>query len=68
MRCSVRKAFTLRSYSIDPALKWAALRFAKFMAHWARGTLRRFLPAGETIDEDSDLAAPTWARGTPVHK
>ena len=38
---SVEKAFTLRSYSIDPALKWAALRWAKFFALWARGTLRR---------------------------
>ena len=65
---SARKAFTLRSYSIDPALKWAALRSAKFMAHWARGTLRRFVPAGETIDDETELAAPAWARGTPAHK
>jgi 2-polyprenyl-6-methoxyphenol hydroxylase-like FAD-dependent oxidoreductase len=65
---STRKAFTLRSYSIDPALKWQALRFAKFTAHWARGLLRRFVPAGETIDDEADLVAPTWARGTPGHK
>jgi hypothetical protein len=29
---SADKAFKLRSYSIDPALKWAALRRAKFLA------------------------------------
>ena len=28
---SARKAFRLRSYSIDPALHWAALRWAKFV-------------------------------------
>ena len=41
---SADKAFKLRSYSIDPALKWAALRWAKFLAHWARGMLRRLVP------------------------
>jgi 2-polyprenyl-6-methoxyphenol hydroxylase-like FAD-dependent oxidoreductase len=65
---SARKAFTLRSYSIDPALKWATLRWVKFLAHWTRGALRRFVPAGESIDDDADLATPTWVRGTPAHK
>ena len=39
---SVNKAFRLRSYSIDPALPWAVLRWVKFVAHWGRGTLAAF--------------------------
>src|ERR1043166_2018685 len=31
---SEKKAFRLRSYSIDTAPHWIALRFAKFIAHW----------------------------------
>ena len=38
---SVRKAYRLRSVSIDPALPWAALRWVKFAAHWSRGILGR---------------------------
>ena len=38
---SVRKAFELRSFSIDPALRWSALRWVKFVAHWGRGFLRK---------------------------
>ena len=38
---SEKKAFRLRSYSIDTAPHWVALRFAKFIAHWGRGLLRR---------------------------
>ena len=54
-----RKAFALRSYSIDPAPNWAALRWAKFVAHWARGMLRRFdAGAGERrIDDETDAAS-----------
>jgi 2-polyprenyl-6-methoxyphenol hydroxylase-like FAD-dependent oxidoreductase len=57
--CDVRssyKAFELRSFSIDPALRWAALRWAKFLAQGGRGTLRRLLgaqpPSTDVPDED----------------
>lgn len=47
---SEKKAFRLRSYSIDTAPHWIALRFAKFVAHWGLGLLRRLnavsAPAG----------------------
>jgi 2-polyprenyl-6-methoxyphenol hydroxylase-like FAD-dependent oxidoreductase len=69
---SRKKAFRLRSYSIDAAPHWTALRWMKFAAQWGRGLLRRFnvVPAtalddagDETLDE-----TPTWARTTPAHK
>ena len=34
---STRKAFELRSCSIDPALRWAAMRWAKFAAAFRQG-------------------------------
>ena len=65
---SARKAFTLRSYSIDPALKWAALRFAaKVRARTGRKGLRRrseravCTGSDEPIDDEADQQhAPTW--------
>lgn len=42
---SAAKAFELRSFSIDPSPHWAAMRFAKFMFHWGKGTLRRIMAA-----------------------
>ena len=69
---SVEKAFTLRSYSIDPALKWAALRWAKFFALWARGTLRHLMPMpalpGNSFDDEAQDETPTWVRSNPAHK
>jgi 2-polyprenyl-6-methoxyphenol hydroxylase-like FAD-dependent oxidoreductase len=37
---SVRKAHELRSFSIDPSLRWVTLRWAKFLAQWCRGSAR----------------------------
>ncbi len=38
---SLEKAYKLRSFSIDPSLRWRAQRWAKFLAQYAVGTLRR---------------------------
>ncbi len=38
---SLEKAFALRSFSVDPGLRWRAHRWAKFLAQYAIGTLRR---------------------------
>lgn len=40
-RFAITKAYGLKSFSLDPGLPWAARRWAKFMAHYAIGTLRR---------------------------
>jgi 2-polyprenyl-6-methoxyphenol hydroxylase-like FAD-dependent oxidoreductase len=37
-------AFSLKSTSIDPGIRWAVRRWGKFLARWAIGTLRRFRP------------------------
>jgi 2-polyprenyl-6-methoxyphenol hydroxylase-like FAD-dependent oxidoreductase len=40
-----RKAYFLRSFSIDTGPYWTAQRWGKFAAHWLRGALRKpFLP------------------------
>jgi 2-polyprenyl-6-methoxyphenol hydroxylase-like FAD-dependent oxidoreductase len=69
---SETKAFRLRSYSIDTAPHWTALRFAKFVAHWGRGLLRRLnamhAPAGGGIRDEAQEQAPPWAPTTPAHK
>ena len=69
---SENKAFRLRSYSIDTAPHWAALRWAKFIAHWGRGLLRRLtaMPApsaGGVRNEAQEQTSP-WVRSTPAHK
>jgi hypothetical protein len=69
---SEKKAFRLRSYSIDTAPHWIALRWAKFIALWGRGLLRRLnaMPApsaGGVRDEAQEETSP-WARSTPAHK
>lgn len=38
---SADKAFYLRSFSTDTAVAWRARRVGKFVAHWAKGGLRR---------------------------
>jgi 2-polyprenyl-6-methoxyphenol hydroxylase-like FAD-dependent oxidoreductase len=69
---SAKKAFALRSFSIDPTLPWAALRGAKFAAHWGKGLLRRIAadpqPAADETSEHTPANASTWAPGTPAHK
>ena len=68
---SEKKAFRLRSYSIDTAPHWVALRFAKFIAHWGRGLLRRLnampMPSAGVRGEAQD-ETPPWAPSTPAHK
>ena len=72
---SASKAFGLRSYSIDPAPYWTALRWAKFMAHRGRGMLRRFTATPASVDGareaaqgEAPLEAPAWVPGAPAHK
>src|SRR5262249_30085536 len=38
---SLAKAFELRSFTVDPALNWAARRWVKFGGQLARGSLRQ---------------------------
>jgi hypothetical protein len=68
---SEKKAFRLRSYSIDTAPHWVALRLAKFTAHWGRGLLRRLnavpTPAGDSGGE-TQQDMPPFAQGTRAHK
>jgi 2-polyprenyl-6-methoxyphenol hydroxylase-like FAD-dependent oxidoreductase len=54
---SIRKAFELRSFSIDPSLRWAALRWAKFLAHWARGRMRHLIDTQRRQRDDETDAA-----------
>ena len=51
----------------NPAPSWIALRWAKFFAHWGRGTLRRFaaVPAGSNSGDEAHDETPAWARRTP---
>src|SRR4029077_1287054 len=67
-----KKAFRLRSYSIDTAPHWAALRFAKFVAHWGRGLLRSLntipAPAADGVRDEAQEETPPWARSRPAHK
>jgi len=69
---SKKKAFRLRSYSIDAAPHWIALRFAKFVAHWGRGLLRRLnavpASAADGVRDEAQEDTPPWARSTPAHK
>jgi 2-polyprenyl-6-methoxyphenol hydroxylase-like FAD-dependent oxidoreductase len=37
---SLRKAYELRSFSINQTLPWVARRWVKFVLHWGKGTLR----------------------------
>jgi 2-polyprenyl-6-methoxyphenol hydroxylase-like FAD-dependent oxidoreductase len=69
---SEKKAFRLRSYSIDTAPHWIALRWAKFIAHWGRGLLRRLnampAPAAGGVHDEAQEETSPWARSTPAHK
>ena len=69
---SAQKAFRLKSYSIDPSLRWAALRWIKFFAQWGRGSLRWLTaaqaPSGIGRHDEAQEETPTWVRSTPAHK
>jgi 2-polyprenyl-6-methoxyphenol hydroxylase-like FAD-dependent oxidoreductase len=69
---SENKAFRLRSYSIDTAPHWIALRFAKFVAHWGCGLLRRLnampAPSSGGVRNEAPEETSAWARSTPAHK
>ncbi len=67
---SLKKAFGLRSYSLNRTPFWIVLRWAKFFAQWGRGTLRRFaaVPAGSNIGDEARDETPAWAPRTPAHK
>jgi hypothetical protein len=38
---SLSKAYQLRSFSLEPGVRWQAHRWMKFLAQYAVGTLRR---------------------------
>ena len=38
---SLNLAFSLKATSIDPSLKWAMMRWGKFLLRWGLGTVRR---------------------------
>jgi 2-polyprenyl-6-methoxyphenol hydroxylase-like FAD-dependent oxidoreductase len=66
---SLRKAFSLRSSSIDPAPYWAAMRWGKFVLRYSKGLVRRMItPSTSAPREDSVEEAPNWARHTAAHK
>jgi 2-polyprenyl-6-methoxyphenol hydroxylase-like FAD-dependent oxidoreductase len=67
---SETKAFRLRSYSIDTAPHWIALRLAKFAAVWGRGLLRRLntKPSAVGVHDEAEEHAAPWAPSTPAHK
>jgi 2-polyprenyl-6-methoxyphenol hydroxylase-like FAD-dependent oxidoreductase len=65
---SLRKAFSLRSCSIDPAPYWAAMRWGKFILRSGKGLVRRMMSASAGAPrEDSVEEAPSWVRH-PVRK
>ena len=66
---SLRKAFALRSSSIDPSPYWAAVRLGKFALRSGQGFIRRMM-AAPTVPprEESVEEVPTWARHTAAHK
>jgi 2-polyprenyl-6-methoxyphenol hydroxylase-like FAD-dependent oxidoreductase len=49
----IEKALSLRSFSTDLALRWAALRWAKFFGQWGRGILRRMAARSPTVVGES---------------
>jgi len=51
------KAYDLRAFSLDPALRWEARRRVKFLAQYTVGLLRRF-DLWESAPEDTALPVP----------
>ncbi|MEI8152764.1 MAG: NAD(P)/FAD-dependent oxidoreductase [Hyphomicrobiales bacterium] len=66
---SARKAFELRSSSINPGLRWAAMRWAKFAVNAGRGIVHR-LSAASPVSVEEAMAddTPIWSPHTPAHK
>jgi hypothetical protein len=67
----LRKAFELRSCSIDSSLRWAAMRAAKFVYQFAKGLTRPSAapPSSNDTDVDGTVApSPTFARSSPAHE
>ena len=58
---SIRKAFELRSFSIDPGVRWTAMRWAKFLGQRGRATARRFLKPRSLFNE-----LPTLRNGADI--
>ncbi len=52
-----RKAYTLRSLSIDPGLTWAAQRWAKFIALWLMGAFRHAFRRSDAREPARQLTA-----------
>jgi 2-polyprenyl-6-methoxyphenol hydroxylase-like FAD-dependent oxidoreductase len=66
---SIRKAFELRSCSIDPAPYWTAMQWGKFAVHSGKGMIRRMTTAFAGGDrEETAEDAPAWVPRTPAHK
>jgi hypothetical protein len=66
---STRKAFELRSCSIDPAPYWTAMQWAKFAVHSGKGMMRRLITASPgDAPEEALEHTPSWVPRTPVHK
>lgn len=61
---SLWKAYDLRAFSIDPGLKRRAQRWAKFVAHYGLGTLRRLRRQFATHAPDR-VPAATKAKTSP---
>ena len=61
---SLKKAHDLRSFSTDPSVRWAVLRFCKFIAQWGRGILSQHLSAA------GELQVEEFEQGvvSPLHR
>jgi 2-polyprenyl-6-methoxyphenol hydroxylase-like FAD-dependent oxidoreductase len=55
---SLHKAYALKAFSIDTSLPWRLRRWAKFVAHRARGVLRRFERHDEVAPAHPIATAP----------
>jgi len=64
---SLRKAFSLRSCSVDPSPYWTAMRWGKFVLRSAKGLVRRLMTAPSSGVREEPVEA-AWVRHTPVHK
>jgi 2-polyprenyl-6-methoxyphenol hydroxylase-like FAD-dependent oxidoreductase len=67
----LRKAFELRSCSINPGLQWAAMRAAKFVYQFAKGLTRPSTVPPSSSDTDVDgpvEQAPSFAGSSSAHE
>jgi 2-polyprenyl-6-methoxyphenol hydroxylase-like FAD-dependent oxidoreductase len=68
---SLAKAYDLRSFSIDPSLRWTAWRIAKAGLHWARGALRAMtapVHSGAPAADDGGEQSSPLAETAPARK